>query len=108
MDEEVGGRQRPNITRSGRCRSADDLAAVVRVALVVLIGLPRTMEQAVVFALAVCGPDKPACPQSEIHESLAALQAAVGNDYPAFFCGAPITEPTCVPTRPAAVSGGRR
>ncbi len=53
----------------------------------------------------VCGVEKQLCAQSEIGKSYTDLVAAVGAVYPAFFCGDPTNEPTCVPSRPAAVDG---
>jgi cysteine-rich repeat protein len=49
--------------------------------------------------LDVCGVSKQVCLQSEINKNLAALKTSVGAIYPAFFCGAPMNEPTCVPQR---------
>ncbi len=57
-------------------------------------------------ALDVCGTPKKVCVQAEFGKSLAALQTAVGTTiYPAFFCGAPMNEPTCTPKRPTSVMG---
>jgi cysteine-rich repeat protein len=56
-------------------------------------------------ALDVCGAAKSVCVQDDLGKSLAALSASVGNIYPAFFCGTPQNEPTCVPSRPVAVNG---
>jgi len=56
-------------------------------------------------ALDVCGRAKQVCVESEIGVTLAALQASGGSVYPAFFCGPPVSEPTCTPSRPASVSG---
>lgn len=57
-------------------------------------------------ALDVCGASKTVCLSSEISETLETLQSNVGGSlYPAFFCGTPENEPTCVPSRPAAVNG---
>ena len=57
-------------------------------------------------SLAVCGTTKRVCLMSEIGETLAQLQAAVGAAaYPAFACGDPPNEPSCVPTRPVSVNG---
>jgi cysteine-rich repeat protein len=53
----------------------------------------------------VCGTSKKVCLASEIGKDLTALKAAVGTIYPAFFCGVPTSEPSCVPARPAAVDG---
>jgi hypothetical protein len=50
-------------------------------------------------ALDVCGAEKRVCLTSEIGKSLSALQTSVGNIYPAFFCDAPMNEPSCVPQR---------
>ena len=47
----------------------------------------------------VCGSEKQVCLQSEINKNLAALKASVGAIYPAFFCGAPMNEPSCTPQR---------
>lgn len=56
--------------------------------------------------LDVCGTSKQVCLMSEIGKNLAALQTSVGASiYPAFTCGQPMNEPSCTPTRPAAVSG---
>ncbi len=82
------------------------------VALVLRAGTALYGEAPVVGALAsgcdtldVCGASKQVCLQSEIGKSLSALQSAVGSTYGAFFCGTPTGEPTCVPSRPAAVNG---
>jgi hypothetical protein len=56
-------------------------------------------------AMSVCGAQKRVCLMSEIGEDLATLQSNVGDIYPAFFCGFPEHEPTCTPSRPAAVNG---
>ncbi|MFO0554971.1 MAG: thrombospondin type 3 repeat-containing protein [Polyangiaceae bacterium] len=53
----------------------------------------------------VCGTSKSLCTQSEIGKTLAQLQGTVGTIYPAFFCGTPTNEPSCVPSRPASVNG---
>jgi large repetitive protein len=47
----------------------------------------------------VCGTTKQVCLQSEINKNLAALKTSVGGIYPAFFCGTPTNEPSCVPQR---------
>ncbi|MEO5727425.1 MAG: amidohydrolase family protein, partial [Byssovorax sp.] len=49
--------------------------------------------------LDVCGASKQVCLQSEIAKGYPALKAAVGSIYPAFFCGAPMNEPSCTPQR---------
>jgi cysteine-rich repeat protein len=56
-------------------------------------------------ALDVCGVGKRVCLMDDIGQSLAQLQAAAGAIYPAFFCGTPMNEPSCTPTRPASVNG---
>ncbi len=55
--------------------------------------------------LDVCGAKKALCLNGEIGKTLPTLQAAVTGVYPLFFCGPPDKEPTCVPSRPAAVQG---
>ncbi len=87
-------------------------AEPVNVALVLRGGNPLYGDAAVVNAFRsgcdavdVCGTSKGVCATSEIGKSYPALQAAVGAIYPAFFCGAPQNEPTCVPSRPASVNG---
>jgi cytosine/adenosine deaminase-related metal-dependent hydrolase len=51
----------------------------------------------------VCGASKSVCTARDINITYAALQ--MQSSYPAFFCGTPMNEPTCVPSRPAAVNG---
>ena len=53
----------------------------------------------------VCGTNKRVCLIGEVGKTYAALQTAAGTSYPAFQCGAPPNEPTCVPSRPVAVAG---
>jgi hypothetical protein len=56
--------------------------------------------------VAVCGTAKRVCLTTEISETLAALTTSVGSGaYPAFACGTPTNEPTCIPSRPTAVAG---
>jgi cysteine-rich repeat protein len=56
--------------------------------------------------LDVCGATKRVCLQGDINETLAQLQASAGASiYPAFFCGDPMNEPSCKPTRPTSVMG---
>ncbi|WP_081426461.1 lamin tail domain-containing protein [Sorangium cellulosum] len=52
-------------------------------------------------ALDVCGASKQVCLQDEIGMTLAELEAAAGDIYPAFFCGEPEREPLCTPSRAA-------
>ena len=47
----------------------------------------------------VCGSDKRVCLSREIGKSFSNLSAAVGNNYPLFFCGTPDNEPSCLPAR---------
>jgi cytosine/adenosine deaminase-related metal-dependent hydrolase len=59
-------------------------------------------------ALDVCGSARSICLEREFGVTYAALagQVAAGNPaYPAFFCGAPDAEPTCVPSRSGEFSG---
>ena len=86
---------------------AQDIALVVRAGKV-LYG-----EQSAVTALGaagcdaldVCGSMKAVCLSSEIGKGLDALKSSVGGNYPAFFCGDPMNEPSCTPTRPKSVMG---
>ena len=57
-------------------------------------------------AVDVCGTGKRVCLTSEIGKSYSDLVTAAGaNMYPAFACGLPQNEPSCVPSRPASVNG---
>ena len=85
-----------------------------RIALVIRGGKPLYGDNSVINTLVgtscdlldVCGVSKRVCTQSEIGMSLAALQAAnPPPTYPAFFCGTPSNEPTCIPSRSASVNG---
>ena len=88
-------------------------ASDAQVTLVLRGGKPLYGDDAVVNALStgcdtisVCGTAKRVCASSEIGKTLPALQSAVGSSiYPAFFCGTPTNEPTCIPSRPASVNG---
>jgi cysteine-rich repeat protein len=54
--------------------------------------------------LDVCATgNKQVCLTGEIGKTYPALQTAAGNIYPTFFCATPTNEPSCVPSRPAAV-----
>jgi cytosine/adenosine deaminase-related metal-dependent hydrolase len=69
----------------------------------VVAGLGESCE-----ALDVCGQPRAVCAARELGVAYAdlAAQVAAGNPaYPAFFCGAPDGEPTCVPSRPGEFSG---
>ncbi len=82
------------------------------VALVLRGGLALYGEDATVAGLTtscdtvdVCGSPKRVCIKREINKTWSELQTAVGDIYPAFECGVPEKEPSCVPTRPEAVNG---
>lgn len=84
------------------------------VVLVMRAGKPLYGDAAVVSAIPgatgcdavdVCGAPKRVCSTSEIGKTYPALQASLGGIYPAFFCGDPEHEPSCVPARSAAVTG---
>jgi hypothetical protein len=54
----------------------------------------------------VCGTSKRVCLMSEIGKTYPALLTAAGAGmYPAFACGQPENEPSCVPSRPTSVNG---
>ncbi len=53
----------------------------------------------------VCGVPKRVCTKRETGKTYAELVTAVGDIYPAFSCGVPENEPSCVPKRPLAVTG---
>jgi cysteine-rich repeat protein len=84
------------------------------VQLVLRAGKPLYGDNAIISAIPnvagcdkvpVCGVDKGVCLNGEVGKTYAALQTAVAGIYDAFFCGAPMNEPTCIPSRPAAVNG---
>ena len=84
------------------------------VVLVMRAGKPLYGDAAVVSAIPgagacdavdVCGSPKQVCLKGEIGKTYPALKASLGGIYPAFFCGDPKNEPSCVPTRAAAVMG---
>lgn len=81
-------------------------AGVEDVALVLRAGTPLSGDAAIVDALEdgcdpldVCGVDKRVCVAREIGKTLTELEAAVGVQYPLFFCGVPADEPTCTMSR---------
>ena len=89
-------------------------AEVTDVALVMRGGEVLYGEDAVVQALsptgcealAVCGRSMRVCLEREIGKTLAQLQSSVGSAaYPLFYCGVPLNEPTCVPSRPGEYDG---
>jgi cytosine/adenosine deaminase-related metal-dependent hydrolase len=100
----------------GRVR-ADHRAVIAAqpedVVLVLRGGTPLYGDAALVGALGasgcdavdVCGSAKSVCMTPEVGQSYASVQTAAAS-FAAFFCGgAPPDEPTCVPSRPKAVSG---
>jgi hypothetical protein len=66
----------------------------------VLSGLGETCD-----AVDVCGEPRALCAQRELGAAWSAISAAVSGAYPAFFCGEPDDEPTCVPSRPGQYTG---
>ncbi len=82
------------------------------VVLVMRAGKPLYGDAALITGLAaancdavdVCGTMKAVCLQSEVGAGYATMQTAAAT-FPAFFCGTPPNEPTCVPSRPASVAG---
>ena len=83
------------------------------VALVLRAGTPLYGESTTISAMPnatgcdtinVCGATQQVCLTSEIGKNLSALTASVGSDYAAFFCDTPTNEPSCTPSRPAAVN----
>lgn len=56
-------------------------------------------------ALDVCGASKSICATQEFGTSYVGIQGAVSGAYPAFFCGTPSSEPTCVPIRVGEFTG---
>ncbi len=53
----------------------------------------------------VCGVQKRVCVSAEIGKTYQALRTSVNGIYKTFFCGTPMNEPSCTPTRPASVAG---
>lgn len=56
-------------------------------------------------ALDVCGTGKSICATQEFGSPYSGIQGAVTGAYPAFFCGEPASEPTCVPIRIGEFTG---
>ncbi len=84
------------------------------VALVLRGGKPIYGEDSVISALStgacdavdVCGNPKKLCAMDDIGKTYAQLKTAAGaTNYPAFFCGKPTKEPSCIPTRPVPKNG---
>ncbi|MFN0252881.1 MAG: lamin tail domain-containing protein [Kofleriaceae bacterium] len=83
------------------------------VALVLRAGKPLYGDDATIAALAatgcdtvdVCSVSKKVCLMSEVGKTYEALKTAAGaSTYPAFACGVPQNEPTCIPKRPTAAA----
>jgi large repetitive protein len=53
----------------------------------------------------VCTTSKRVCTMGEVGKTYEALKTGAGNIYPAFACGQPENEPSCVPARTKAVNG---
>ena len=84
------------------------------VALVLRAGKPLYGDDATIAALSpsgcdtvdVCTVAKKLCLMGEVGKTYDALKTAAGaNIYPAFACGVPQNEPSCVPKRPTATAG---
>jgi len=56
-------------------------------------------------AVSVCSTNKRVCVMSEFNTTYTSLASTNSALYPTFECGAPMNEPTCLPTRPNSVSG---
>jgi len=87
----------------------EDVVLVMRAG-EVLFGEASTVDAingvGVCESLNVCGGARALCLQSEIGIPLADLQAAQSPGvYPLFYCGDPVNEPTCIPSRTATVNG---
>jgi cytosine/adenosine deaminase-related metal-dependent hydrolase len=80
-----------------------DVALVMRAGKI-LYGDKSIIGDSTCDAVDVCGTQKALCLQGDIQTSYSALEAAAAS-FAAFFCGTPDGEPTCVPSRPKAVSG---
>ncbi len=84
------------------------------VALVLRAGKPLYGDDATIAALMptgcdtvdVCTVSKKVCLMGEVGKTYDALKTAAGaNTYPAFACGVPMNEPSCLPKRPTATAG---
>jgi cytosine/adenosine deaminase-related metal-dependent hydrolase len=54
----------------------------------------------------VCDQQRAICIEREFGLSYRAFEDEVSDSYPAFFCGEPTDEPTCLPSRPGEFGGG--
>ncbi|MGE3768823.1 MAG: lamin tail domain-containing protein, partial [Kofleriaceae bacterium] len=84
------------------------------VALVLRGGKPLYGDDATIAALTpsgcdtvdVCTVSKKVCLMGEVGKTYDALKTSAGaNIYPAFACGVPMNEPSCLPKRPTATAG---
>lgn len=66
----------------------------------VMSGLGKSCD-----SLDMCGTAKAICATQEFGKDYDALKTAVSGAYPAFFCGEPSGEPTCLPSRPGEYTG---
>ncbi len=55
--------------------------------------------------LDVCGQTRAICAGSEFGATYASIAADAESVYPAFFCGTPDNEPSCIPSRPGQYDG---
>jgi cytosine/adenosine deaminase-related metal-dependent hydrolase len=55
--------------------------------------------------VSVCGTDRAVCAEREFGDAYASIAAEVSGSYPAFFCGVPDDEPSCVPYRGGEFDG---
>lgn len=67
--------------------------------------VPDASTGAACDALEVCGASKALCLKGDIGKSFEELKATVGTIYGSHFCGTPVKEPSCVPSRPASANG---
>lgn len=98
-------------------RESVDFRAVLEgqpkgVALVLRGGMPLYGDDAMIAALKggamcdlldVCGEQKRVCVSRELGMPYAELASGNAESYPLFFCGAPVNEPSCRPTRTQSV-----
>lgn len=65
----------------------------------------QTIRSSGCDAIDVCGAPRRVCVSPEVSLTFNQLQASAQAGLPAFTCGAPASEPSCVPQRPATVAG---
>jgi cytosine/adenosine deaminase-related metal-dependent hydrolase len=69
-------------------------------------GAVTSLTTAACDAVDVCGTGKKVCLMAEVGKTYDALHTGAGATiYPAFACGVPANEPSCMPTRPTATAG---